>query len=256
MAKLTVGSGFDRHGIGHLSASSINLWGNAPDKWCLSYLMKLRTPGSPAMFRGICAEDLVADTLTGMTFDAALTKALAKFDKQFPIALSEKVTKERDMIEPIGQITLEELKPFGEPEFDVGGQQKISITCGMNTDWEIPVIGYLDFVFPRHGLVVDLKSTGRIPSKMTDDHQLQRCIYAKAKGNMAVKFLYVSAKKCAWLEDGDVDETLAKAKQKIIRLERFLNFVPDAKTAMQIVPHNPNSFYWSGAQDIAAEHFG
>lgn len=254
MAKSTEGSGFDRHGIGHLSASSINLWSNAPDVWVLSYLLKKRTPGSAAMFRGICAEDLVADTLTGSSFEDALAKALAKFDKQFPIALSDKITKERNMIEPIGQITLEELKPFGEPDFPENGQHKVQIFAATE-DWAIPVIGYLDFVFEKHGLVVDLKSTGRIPSTMSAEHQLQRCIYAKAMGNSAVKFLYVSPKKCNWLEDGDVGETLKLAKQKIIRLERFLRHVPDAETAASIIPHNPNSFYWNGAEDLAQTHF-
>ena len=74
-------------------------------------------------------------------------------------------------------------------------------------------------------------------------------------GNSAVKFLYVSPKKANWLEDGDVSETLKLAKQKIIRLERFLRHVPDAETAASIIPHNPNSFYWNGAEDLAQQHF-
>ena len=158
------------------------------------------------------------------------------------------------MIEPIGQITLEELKPFGEPDFPENGQHKVQIFAKTD-EWAIPVIGFLDFVFEKHGLVVDLKSTGRVPSTMSPEHQLQRCIYAKAMGNSAVKFLYVSPKKCNWLEDGDVGETLKLAKQRIIRMERFLRHVPDAETAASIIPHNPNSFYWNGAEDLARQHF-
>ena len=194
------------------------------------------------MFRGICAEDVVSDTLTGTSFDDSLKAAHKKFDKQFPIALSPKITKERDMIEAVATICIDELKPFGEPEFpEDGGQHKVEIFCKHKDNWAIPIVGYLDFVFPRHGLVVDLKSTGRIPSVMSPEHQLQRAIYAKARGNSAVKFLYVSSKKASWLEDGDVVETLAKAKKQIIRMERFLTHVEDAATAAAIVPTNPHS---------------
>jgi len=34
-------NGFERHGIDHLSASSINLWSSAPDVWLMSYLVAL-----------------------------------------------------------------------------------------------------------------------------------------------------------------------------------------------------------------------
>jgi len=160
------------------------------------------------------------------------------------------------MIEPMVQQAVEELMEFGKPEFPEGGgkQEKISITAKGN-DWSIPVIGYLDLVFPQHGTVIDLKTTSRIPSKMSAEHQLQRCIYAAAKGNMAVKFLYISGKKSAMLEDGDVAETLAAAKVQIARLEAFLRHC-DKETAKAIVPHNSSSFYWRGAEDLRKEFYG
>ena len=37
-------SAFEKHGISHLSASSINLFIAQPAMWCVSYLMKRRTP--------------------------------------------------------------------------------------------------------------------------------------------------------------------------------------------------------------------
>jgi len=90
---------------------------------------------------------------------------------------------------------------------------------------------------------------------MSSDHQLQRAIYAKAKGNMAVKFLYVSAKKAAWLEDGDVAETLARAKAQIARLEAFLRH-HDAEQARACVPVCPHSFFWKGAEDLRRKIYG
>ena len=249
-------NGFEKHGIDHLSASSINLWANAPDVWVMQYLHGKRTPfTSPAPWRGICVEDAVVETLMGGSEQEAIAKALAKFDQRFPIG-DEKTTKEREMVQPMVHIAVEQLMEFGRPEFAdaENKQEKISITA-KGDGFEVPVIGFLDLVYPQHGLVVDLKTTGRMPSSMSAEHRLQRAIYAKGKGNMAVKFLYVTPKKAAMLEDGDVAETLAFAKAQISRLEAFLRAV-DKDTARAIVPCNPNSFYWQGAEELRKEFYG
>lgn len=249
-------NGFEKHNIDHLSASSINLWSNAPDVWVMQYLHGLRTPMGAAAWRGICAEDAVVATLLGEAETAAIDKALEKFDNRFPIG-DEKTTAERRRIEPMVQIAVAELAQYGAPEFPEDSdhpQEKICIRTGEN-DWKIDVIGYLDMVFPKHGLVIDLKTTGRIPSSMSPEHQLQRAIYSKAKGNMAVKFLYVSEKKSSLLEDGDPTELLAKAKAQILRMEKFLRHC-DKDTAKDIIPVNGSSFYWSGSEQLRQEFYG
>jgi len=153
------------------------------------------------------------------------------------------------------EIAVEELKGYGKPEFpEDSHQEKISITA-RGEDWSIPVIGFLDLVFPDHGVVIDLKTTGRIPSTMSPEHQLQRAIYAKAKGNMAVKFLYVSEKKASLLEDGDPTELLQQSKVQITRMERFLRTL-DKDQAKAIIPLQPSSFYWKGAEDLRKEFYG
>ena len=247
-------NGFEKHGIKHLSASSINLWTNAPDVWVASYLFGRRTPMGPAAMRGICTEDAVVDYPTGKSDrGAALSAALSKFDKTFLIG-DEKTTKERDMIEPCMDLALEALADYGKPEFPEDGQEKISITAKTD-DYEIPVIGFLDLVFPEAGLVIDLKTTGRCPSTMSAEHQLQRAIYQKAKGNQAVKFLYVTPKKTNLLEDGDPTEILSRAKIQISRLEKFLR-AGSREDIAQVIPVNPNTFYWSGAEAIREELYG
>lgn len=247
-------NGFEKHSIKHLSASSINLWTNAPDVWVANYLFGKRGPMSAAAMRGICTEDAVVATLTGQLHRAgALDQALEKFDKFFPIA-DEKTTKERAMIEPCMELALGELEQYGQPEFPEEGQEKISITAKTD-DYEIPVIGFLDLVFPQHGLVIDLKTTGRMPSTMSAEHQLQRAIYQKARGNQAVKFLYVSPKKTNLLEDGDPSEILAKAKVQISRMEKFLR-AGNAQDIRDVIPVNPHTFYWNGNEAVREELYG
>lgn len=250
--------GFTKHGIDHLSASSINLWSNAPDVWVMQYLHGKRTPMGAAAWRGICTEDAVAAILLGTPATEAIDQAIEKFDKRFIVG-DEATTRERDRIKPMATLAVAELQAYGKPEFpevEDGDhhQNKVEITA-KGDGWSIPVIGYLDLVFPDHGLVIDLKTTGRIPTQMSPEHQLQRAIYAKAKGNMAVKFLYVSDKKTSLLEDGDPSEILAMAKVQINRMEAFLRHV-DKDTAKAIVPLNTSSFYWSGAEALRKEFYG
>ena len=246
-------NGFDKHGIKHLSASSINLWTNAPDVWVAQYLFGKRGPMSAAAMRGICTEDAVVAVLQGKNKDGALDQALEKFDQSFPIG-DEKTTKERAMIQPCMELAVQELEQYGEPEFPEEGQEKISITAKTD-DYEIPVIGYLDLCFPKHGVVIDLKTTGRCPSVMSAEHQLQRAIYQKAKGNQIVKFLYVTPKKTNLLEDGDPSEILRKTKTQITRMERFLRSGTRHDIA-GVIPVNPNTFYWNGAEEIRQELYG
>lgn len=254
-AKVTAhpANGFAKHGIDHLSASSVNLWVNAPDMWVAKYLHGFKGRFGPAPVRGQCVEDGVVLALQGKSVADATAAAFARFDKTFTKP-DDDTAKERDLLAPMIEAALGELRDFGEPEFQDGQQEKISINADFG-DWSIPVIGFLDLVYPSLGLVIDLKTTTRIPSQMSPEHQMQRAIYAKAKGNCAVKFLYVSAKKTALLEDGDVAQTLASLKAHIARLARFLAHC-DRDTALQVVPHNPGSFFWRGDESARFQLFG
>ena len=247
-------NGFEKHGIDHLSASSINLWSNAPDVWVMQYLGKKRTPMGPAAWRGICIEEAVVKVKLGeMSLIEAYDYAEGKFDQRYMFGDAAS-TKERANLRPMLAEADLALTEFGKPEFPEEGQEKISITA-KGDGWQIPVIGYLDLVFPQHGLVIDLKTTTRMPSVMSPEHQLQRAIYAKAKGNFGVKFLYVSGKAHKMLDDGDPNELLAQAKIQIGRMEAFLHHV-DLDQARAIVPVQPGSFYWRGAEDLRKEFYG
>ena len=170
---------------------------------------------------------------------------------------ADKIKKERDAIGPMVRLAVEELEKYGKPSFSIdGSQQKVSITC-KGDGWKIPIIGYLDLVYPDHGLVVDLKTTMRMPSVMAQSHKRQRCIYQRCVGgNQQVKFLYVTPKKSGWLEDGDVDAELATVKAHCNRLERFLSVSDDPQYLASIVPVDPTHFYWSDCIDQRKEIFG
>lgn len=243
-------NGFSKHGITHLSASSLNLWINSPAMWVAEKIFGHRGAPSAAMFRGIAVEDAVVDTLRGADAAEAIRKAESGFDGRFFMG-DEKTAKERAFIAPMTEQALAVLSPLGEPDFPEDGQHKIELVCNCG-DFKLPIIGFLDLFYPQHGRVIDIKSTLRMPSKMSVDHQLQRAVYARAMGNSTVEFLYCSPSKSALLADGDVATILARVKAHTTRLEAFLSLL--TKEQMRAaVPLNEGSFYWAGNEAIAKE---
>ena len=94
-----------------------------------------------------------------------------------------------------------------------------------------------------------------MPSTMSIEHQRQRAFYQKSSGNTAVKFLYVTPKKCEMKEDGDADELMTEIKAHLTRQEAFLR-LGDKELLRSIVPVDPSSFYWRGDENTRLELFG
>jgi len=248
-------NGFEMHGIKHSSISQINQWIGCPAAWVANYLFDNKSSPSPAMWRGIFTEQAVSDTITGkMKIDEAIKNAVKDFDGKtlFDDGSSE---KERANIEPMTKLAVEALEPYGKPDFPEDGQHRVSLNA-KGDGWNLEFMGFIDFKFPDHGLIVDLKTTLRMPSVMSFGHQRQRAFYQKsAGGNHAVKFLYVTPKKCEFKDDGDVNELMTEIKTHLTRQEAFLR-LGDKELLRSIVPVDPDSFYWRGQEKVRKELFG
>ena len=249
-------SGFTDHGITHSSVSQINRWIDCPSAWVSQYLFKNKGGASSPMWRGIFTEQAVSDTITGtLDIDAAIERAVRDFDSKVMFDDDGKAAKERENIGPMTRLAVEALEPYGKPVFqEDGGQHKVSLTAA-GDGWSLDFIGFIDFKFPDHGLIIDLKTTLRMPSVMSRSHQRQRAFYAKASGNSAVKFLYVTPKKTAILEDGDPGQLMAEIKAHLARQEAFLR-LGDKELLRTVVPVDPDSFYWRGSEAARLELYG
>ena len=246
--------GFQAHGIKHSSISQINKWIGSPSVWVSEYLFKFRSPASPAMWRGIFTEQAVADTITGkMKIDEAIKNALKDFDGK-TLFDDGSSAKERANIDPMTRLAVEALEPYGKPDFPEDGQHRVSMDA-KGDGWKLEFMGFIDFKYPQHGLIVDLKTTLKMPSVMSIGHQRQRAFYQKSNGNTDVKFLYVTPKKCEFKDDGDVNELMAEIKTHLTRQEAFLR-LGDKELLRSIVPVDPDSFYWRGNEKVRKELFG
>lgn len=248
-------NGFERHNQNHTSPSSLNMWIDAPCAWVAKYLYGQKFAFGVAPQIGVLVEKVVANALIDrMSLDDAIAEAEKEFNKNNALNVSEKDRARVADIRSMSELAYEILKPYGKPDFNGDDQHKIELKC-KGDGWELPVIGYLDFYYPDQGLVIDLKTTLRMPSTMSDAHKRQQAIYSKSLGNCGVKFLYVTPKKAALLENENEGDTLAEIKAVLNRKERLLR-MHDAETLKDIVPVNLSSFYWNGAENIRKDLYG
>lgn len=250
-------NGFTLHNIQHTSPSSLNMYANAPCAWVAKYICGKSFAFSNAARAGVLAEEAVVNVLAnGWNEEKAIEEALAGYNKACAFGASDADRKRGEAITGMIKQAVSELKGFGEPEMGIDlvygkKQRKIELLC-KTEEWSLPIIGYLDFWWPKHGLCVDLKTVMKRPSSMSDEHKRQGAIYRASLGNAVVRFLYVTGKDFVWHEVEDPAPILAETKEILKRQERFLR-LGDAETLRSVVPVNASSFYWSSDSDLRKE---
>lgn len=223
-------NGFLLHSQKHSSPSSINSWIYSKEKWVREKLFFQKTPRNAAMQRGIAIEDAIVSALTGkQSADESIASAVKTFNRELLFSNDGNLEKERATIEPATKLALTVLQDYGVPTFAADGKQlKINTTC-KTENWSLPIIGYLDLIYPQYKLIIDIKTAKEIPEDLTAPHRRQASIYKQAliEDGYSVKFLYVNAEKFALYELHDHQDTLKEIKQTLIEQEIFLASSPD-----------------------------
>lgn len=254
---------FERHGIDHLSPSSINAWLNCPSLWVLEKLLKHRSMMGAAAHRGTATEAGVSAGLFNhnLTQAECLALALPVYDRLTALSGDPKRDAERSVINGmIGQgLALREhgvpFVPNDESRFGSEKQHKVEITL---EGVAVPVIGYLDWLYADE--ILDLKTTLRVPSSMSETHLRQATVYKVAHPNKRVRFFYCSDKRAEkhTLTRDQYDVALRELIGGARRLERFLSLSDDPFELAAIVPHESESYFWNdpATKAKAVEVFG
>jgi hypothetical protein len=221
--------------------------------------MKKRTAVGPAAHRGTAIEAGVEVGLfdPAMPVDECQRVAEAKYHTLTRLSGDLRIEKEREVIAPSVAVALAELRQYGVPEAAPDGarQHKLELTI---PGVAVPVWGYLDFWFMDHGIIVDLKSTAKIPSQVTDAHARQGAIYATMGSNQQVRMAYVSAKKIACYVVPDIAENLASFVRASQAIENLLSISDDSEKLTRCFSPDLSSFYWgdASARRVAQEIWG
>jgi PD-(D/E)XK nuclease superfamily len=164
---------FRRHGIGHLSPSSLALYRAAPALWVLRYLFGIRDTETPFAWRGKAVELAVSAVLfDGASDDEAIELAMVAFEHEAQGEVSPAVSRERAGIPGMVRRAAWVFRKLGKP---LAQQHRVEVWIDQI---EVPIIGRLDFLY--EDTVIDLKTTFAIPSKPRIDHEVQVVMYADA----------------------------------------------------------------------------
>jgi hypothetical protein len=232
---------FARHGIEHLSPSSLNLWRDSPGIWALRYLKRIKDEGSAAMWRGTAVENGLAGLLRGVPIDEACTMAEMNFLQNSAGEVSEDIDTERELIAPM----VKECSRW-QPPSDLNATQ-IKVEYFFDAV-PIPVIGYVDFCFD--GIDVDLKTTKACPSSPRPDHIRQVSLYRAAR-NRKGALLYVTGKRHAPYEitDDMFNGAMADMHNDAVSLYQFLGKFESADDVVRCLPMNRDHFRFPKAKN-------
>ena len=185
---------FQRHGITHLSPSSCNAFLAQQAMWVAERLLDRKSPVGAAAHRGTAIEAGVTMGLLDPKADLAhcIKEGEGVFRTKTAFSTDPKKEKEFAAVAPSIEIALTELRPYGP---DVECQRKISWQCDTIP---VPFIGYIDFIWPDHGILIDLKTQLRLASEIKRGHARQVALYkAATSDNMDARITYVTPKKSA-----------------------------------------------------------
>jgi hypothetical protein len=175
---------FDAIGIDHVSPSNLNCWASSPALWAVRYGMGMRSETSAKMALGKAVEAGLQVLLTDGDLDKANSQALATYDLDKPMDGGD---KERNLVEPMLSQTIEAMV-----QFDLGNPVTLQRKLTMDLPGiPVPCWGFSDFEWEK--VVLELKTTQRMPSEPSASHMRQIAFYWKATGKHP-SILYVTPK--------------------------------------------------------------
>lgn len=238
-------SAFEAHGIRHLSYSSIDMFRTDPAAWLLRYPMKIKGGSNANMWRGIAAEhgleQYLTDEFNSMSEDDAVAAARKRFARDTALIVDDKREKASDDLDGYVRNAIEAMKPFGRP---AATQTRLSLRLD---ECPIEIMGFDDFSYTDPNLSIDLKTTGRLPSQIADNHKRQGALYQAMRPDYDIKFCYVTPKKFAVydLDKDEAAEILEEYKVTVKKMETFLSLSNDARELASIFAPSYSSFYWN-----------
>ena len=233
---------FATHGIKHLSHSSLNTWLQDPARFIADKLFGLRDKGSASMHRGTSVEFGLAQKYINEDFQIDDSVTENKFNQLCQDSLIDVVDdrrmKEADMLKNYSNMLNQQFDYSDMEDY----QTKIEVTF---EDLPVPIIGYIDFIFKD--VIVDLKTTARMPSKPTEANKRQMAIYSLAYPNYRADVFYASPKATNKfiIDEADIKKHQKQIHSLAIGLMKFLSISDDKEELASIIHPNYDAWTWS-----------
>ena len=249
---------FKVHGIEHFSPSMINTFVNDPVLFILKYVYKHKGYSNSSAVRGHTVEKVLnqyldnkqlitEDEIKGL-FTSMVSDAQYNCDKDE--LKSDKYSKELGLLNDYYNVGVDFLSTddwfFAKP---TGYQNQIIIK---DDDFPIPIMGYIDFIFDDK--IVDLKTSGKMPSKLTENIYRQMAIYSLAVPNKDSVVVYITPKKSQEFTIPTIDMIYYKnqVKQIMFNIQKFLSVSADPQELASLLYPNFDDWRWTDDLKIEA----
>ena len=232
---------FAKYGIEHLSPSQCNLFTASPAMYVMERCLKLRSPVGAAAHRGTAVEaGVVHGLLNGASPQECVALATKEFDKLTALSGDPRRDKEAGAIGDMVKQGLTELSGYGRPSSTQGLiEYKVEGLA-------VPLIGYYDMEWDNHGVLIDLKTTHALPSKISTNHARQVALYCAARGdNLDARITYVTPKKSATYQLENKRQHVEALGKIALSIQRFLSISEDPRYLASHVVPDVDSFYFS-----------
>ncbi len=243
----------DLYGLKHHSPSSLNLAAGNMPLYFLEKVLKRRSAGSCAMYRGTASETGIVHGLLDPTCSVkeCQDKALAQYDQLSALSPDSKRQKEREAIPGIVEQGIIALRPYGIPD-----EVQVKVLHEM-PGVRLPILGFCDLGWTYHGIRLDIKSQLSLSSEPSEPHRRQVAAYIHNTNN-AGRLAYVTPKKHGVYQVEDAASDMMALANIAQRVERVLSLSTDpAELAALLIP-DYSSFYWNDAamRNAGREVFG
>lgn len=232
---------FSAYGIQHLSPSSCNLFEAQPAAFVLQKCFKKGGEVGAAAYRGTAVElGIVHGLQTGAHEQECMQVAAKEFWRLTALSADPRRDKEEAAVPEMVRIGLAELKAYGTP---TSSQGKIEYKVD---DLAVPLIGYYDLEWSNRNLIVDLKTTHALPSKISGKHARQVALYCAAKGsNVEGRLTYVTSKKAATYQLENIADHVKSLERIALTIQNFLSISTDPMVLARHCVPDRDSFYFN-----------
>jgi len=229
---------FARHGIKHLSNSSLRLFRDAPAVYIGKYLLGATDEVGPGAWRGLAVESGLDHLLYGEDSTIAIATMKREWDRQAMGLADDKTLKEAAALE---DFLVQAAVAFGGLPIPLMRQARIELPL---PDISVPLIGYADYVWEDHGR--DLKTTWRLPSKVDQSHVEQVAGYARYF-DRSFHLVYVTPKRSNSyvVTRAMADEAFDRVIETAHALRSMLERVEDGVDALSMFAPDYDDFHFS-----------
>ncbi len=233
---------FEAHGITHLSPSSIHAFAMSPALWVMERLLKQFSPPSAAMHRGTASEHGIVAGLMEPTkdIDECVELATSKYRSLVALSSDPNVDTEAALIPGIVKLGIQELRPYGIPSHTQG---RIEHNFeGLS----VPVVGIYDIRWEQHGRLLDIKTTGKMPSQIKLSHAEQVSFYTCAiSENISAEVAYFTNKKAAVYQLENVRAHSNALHKRAMAIQKFISNSTDPYELAGMVTPDYDHYCWN-----------